>query len=193
VKASERSAFRQRVSAIIESSLELAGWRCVPYARRQMKLFAREGDVTPFFLLTEIEGRYWGDYVITGGLGIIHRPFERHWASIAPDSQDDGLTAILHSANLGELRDLSDLDPHEPVETLVYAWCEAVVALLDSLPRTHTELCLAHNENRLLAGKPLEHFLATYRALPQRAGKATEFLKFLEGFSSSAESKKSEG
>jgi hypothetical protein len=47
MKANERTGFRKRVTAIIESSMELAGWRCVPYARRSMKLFAREADVTP--------------------------------------------------------------------------------------------------------------------------------------------------
>jgi hypothetical protein len=75
MRASERTAFRKQVTAIIESSMELAGWRCVPYSRRSMKLFAREGDVTPFFLLTSIAGRNWGGYVIEGGVGSSIGPF----------------------------------------------------------------------------------------------------------------------
>lgn len=167
--------------------MELAGWRCVPYKRRQMKLFAREGDVTPFFLLAGIAGRNWGSYVIEGGIGFIHRPFERQWAAIAQDAQHDGLTAFLHAANLRELRGLSYLDPDEPIETQVHVWCEAVVALLNSLPGTHAELSLAHQEKRLLAGAPLEHFLLMHRVHPDRAAREMGFLKFLEGVSSSAE------
>jgi hypothetical protein len=174
--ARERTAFRKKVTAIIESSMSLAGWSCLPF-RRSMKLFARHGDVTPFFLLSNIAGRRWGGYVIEGGIGILHRPFERHWSAIAKDvGNDDELTAFLHSANFLELIELAYLDPQQQIETQVYLWCEAVVAVLKELPMTHAELSLAYKEKRLVAGRSLDHFLVS-----GRADKKAAFQQFLDG------------
>jgi hypothetical protein len=181
MQASERTAFRKQVTAIIESCMQLAGWPCVPYTRRSMRLFARDGDVTPFLLLSAIAGRNRGGYVIEGGIGILHRPFERQWTAATPDADDDGLTAYLHSANFRELIELADLDPQLSIETQVNLWCEAVVAILNSMPTTHAELSLAHKEKHLLAGSTLDRFLLRHRALPDRAGRETAFLQLLEG------------
>jgi hypothetical protein len=172
--ARERTAFRKQVTAIIESRMTVTGWSCVPF-RRSMKLFAHDTDVTPFFLLSNIAGRRWGGYVIEGGIGILHRPFERHWSSISEDVDgNNGLTAFLHSANFRELVELAYIDPCQPIETQVYPWCEAAVAVLNTLPTTHAELSLAYTERRLLAGRPLDHFLHL-----QQAGKKSALQQFL--------------
>jgi hypothetical protein len=174
--ARERTAFRKQVTAIIESCMTVAGWSCLPF-RRSMKLFARPGDVTPFLLLSNIAGRRWGGYVIEGGIGILHRPFERHWSAIAKDADNGGeLTAFLHSANIREINELAYIDPHQPIETQVYLWCEPTIAVLNALPTTELELSLAYRDKRLLAGHPLDHFL-----LSTQAEKKAAFQQFLEG------------
>ena len=142
-----------------------------------MKLFTRHADVTPFFLLSEIAGRQWGGYVIEGGFGILHRPFERYWSTIAKDIDNhDQLTTFLHSANFRELIELAYIDPHQPIETQVYLWCESAVAILNALPMTQADLSLAYREKSLLAGHPLDHFLAS-----QQANKRAAFQQFLDG------------
>ena len=88
---------------------------------------------------------------------------------------------MLHSANFRELIELAYLDPQQSIETQVYLWCEAVVAILNSLPSTHAELSLAHKDKRLLAGITLDRFLLRHRVLAERAGKETAFLQLLEG------------
>jgi len=170
----QRTAFRKQVTAIIDSAMIAAGWSGEPFGRG-MKLFIRAGDVTPFFLLSKIAGRPWGGYVIEGGIGILHRPFEQRWSSTATVNSNDFPTTFLHTANFLEINDLAYIDPHQPLETHVYVWCESLVRILNSLPTTHVELSLAHREKRSLAGHPLDDFLSF-----QEADKNAAFIKFLD-------------
>jgi hypothetical protein len=157
--------------------MSAAGWPSLAFDG-SMKLFAREDDVTPFLLLSNIAGRRWGGYAIEGNLGILHRPFERHWSATRDAGTDtvNELTASLHSANIRELNDFGYIDPRQGFETQVYVWCESVVAILNTLPMTHAELSLAHREKRLLAGRPLDHFLLT-----GKNEKSAAFRQFMEG------------
>jgi hypothetical protein len=174
--ARERTAFRKQVISIIESCMKMAGWSCLPY-RHAMRLFSREGDVTPVLLLSNIAGRGWGEYVIEGGIGILHRTFERRWSAGAGRAASaGGPTVIRHTANFRELSGLAYIDPHEPVETQVYPWCEVAVAILRAMPMTHEELSAAYREKRLVAGAPLRHYL-----LLQQDDKRAAFDQYLEG------------
>ena len=118
-----------------------------------------ETPVTPFASFSNAAGRQWGDRVVEGVLGVIHRDFEEQWRASHPD-QDNRFGMGLLVANFGELKASDYIPPDYQTNGSIEHFCDGIVAILERFPRDERGLVDALRDGTL-AGKDFRSYAGT--------------------------------
>jgi hypothetical protein len=166
---------KQLVRWAIDSGMMKHGWRCEIISQLP-PAYLRDQVVTPFFSCLDIARRPFGDYLIEGVIGIIHRDFENQWlndASRQPPEQ--GFGVVLHTANLIEIGEKLYIPTETPQGAEVDQFCGAISGLLEQMPQDEPQLSAAFAQNEV-CGRSLDKFSGYYYRRKFEA-----FRKFVEG------------
>lgn len=131
------------------------GWS-MSRVRQSCQFFELPIETTPYVFL-EPPRRRGEFFEVTGGIGVISRPFERHWAtSHTTETYTDTLAMSLHLSNLPGLHE-ARLISIEQIEEDVEVLGTELLEILESFPRDEHALRSAFQRGEL-AGRPIVNF-----------------------------------
>lgn len=142
--------------AAFDDIMKRHGWS-VSKARGSGPIYELRTETTPYILF-EPPRKHRNDFLeMVGVVGVIHRPFERHWAQLhRAGSYTDPLAMTLHLANFAELVESRLIDTSK-LEQEITVFGDQLRALLASFPRDERSLRDAFERDEL-AGKPIVYF-----------------------------------
>lgn len=164
---------KKRLTSAIEEFMTRRGWS-MSRVRRSCQFFELPIETTPYVFLEPPRKRQ-EFFEVLGAIGIVNRPFERHWATSHPtETYTDTLATSLHLANFPGLHE-ARLISIEKMERDVEVLGAELLKILASFPRDEHALRSAFQRGEL-AGRPIVNFSGylgreKFRALQEFIGR----------------------
>lgn len=147
---------KRDVEAAIRSEMEGHGWALQSICGLA-RAYVRAGIVLPYFSCGPVRTAKNGYFMVDGFIGFIYPRFESEWSKTHKrEPGDSGFAAILHIANLAELRE-HVLVHTDSMDKDVHDLCQRIISLLDQMPADEESLRLAVAEEELLQ-RQIDHF-----------------------------------
>ena len=130
-----------------------------------------DGEVTPYFYCFGAKLRPFGDFIVEGTIGVIHKRFEQKWNRSSVGNQ---FACALLLSNFPTLQEVMYVPNNERIQFHVERFCEAVHALLSAMPNDEEQLVAASIANSV-AGAPFDAFANVSQRIKFR-----EFRRFVD-------------